>query len=174
MLGYSNTSKAYRLYDEANKKFVVSRYVIFLESSKTDNVVERQLDHLDRFAKANSFQEFDNQIPHLEGGIPILDQYVESSSEALSSQHEAPSNYDTLSDVINIIGRLNLDSVSTQSAKQPKPSQKGPPKWLTKTLESVHLDKVGNTGTRNSNRQNGYDVDDSDSPVDMDVFIIVN
>ena len=33
-LGYSNTSKAYDLYDEANKKFVLSRDVIFLESSK--------------------------------------------------------------------------------------------------------------------------------------------
>jgi len=39
---------------------IVSRDVIFLESSKTDNVVERQLDRLDRFAKAKSFQEFDN------------------------------------------------------------------------------------------------------------------
>ena len=80
-MGYSNTSKAYHLYDEVNKKFVVSRDVIFLELSKTDNVVERQLDLLDRFAKAKSFQEFDNQIPHLEGGIPILDQHVESSYE---------------------------------------------------------------------------------------------
>jgi hypothetical protein len=39
-LGYSNTSKAYHLYDEVNKKFILSRDVIFLESSKTDNVVE--------------------------------------------------------------------------------------------------------------------------------------
>jgi len=51
-LGYSNTSKAYRLYDEVNKKFVVSRDVIFLETSKTNNVVEGQLDHLDKFANA--------------------------------------------------------------------------------------------------------------------------
>jgi len=80
-LGYSNTSKAYHLYDEVNKKFVVSRDVIFLESSKTDNVVEWQLDRLDRFANAKSFQEFDNQILHLEGGVPILDQHVEYSSE---------------------------------------------------------------------------------------------
>jgi len=49
---YSNTSKAYYLYDEVNKKFVVSRDVIFLESSKTDNVVERKLDLLDRFINA--------------------------------------------------------------------------------------------------------------------------
>ena len=40
-LEYSNTSKGYRLYDEVNKKFVVERYVIFLKSSSTDNVVER-------------------------------------------------------------------------------------------------------------------------------------
>ena len=38
-LGYSNTSKAYHLFDEVNKTFVVSRDVIFLESSKIDNVV---------------------------------------------------------------------------------------------------------------------------------------
>jgi len=51
-LGYSNTSRAYRLYDEFNKKFVVSRDVIFLESSKADNVVERKLVRLDRFTNA--------------------------------------------------------------------------------------------------------------------------
>eukprot|EP00253_Pinus_taeda_P035923 PITA_35923 len=56
-----------------------------------------------------------------------------------------------------------------EEAAQLGPSEKGPPKWLTKTLESVHPDDVGNTGTRNSNRQNGADVDDSNSPIDMDV-----
>ena len=76
-LGYSNTSKGYRLYDETNKKFVIARDVIFLESSKSDKVVERQLDRLDRFTHAKSFQEFDSQIPHLEGRIPILNQTVE-------------------------------------------------------------------------------------------------
>ena len=168
-MGYSKTSKAYRLYDEVNKKFFVSRDVIFLESSKTNNVVERQLDHLDRFANAKSFQKFDNQIPCLEGGVPILDQLVESSFEALSPPHETPPTDDTLSDVIDRIGRLNLDSIPTQSTEQPRPSEKGPPKWLTKTLESVHPDEVGKTRTRNSNRQNGGDVDDSDSPINMDV-----
>eukprot|EP00253_Pinus_taeda_P033831 PITA_33831 len=109
------------------------------------------------------------KIPHLDGGTSILDQLVEYSSEALSPLHETPTTDDTLSDVIDIIGRVNLDSVPTQSTKQRGPSEKGPPKWLTKTLESVHPDEVGKTGTRNSNRQNGGDVDDSDSPVDMDV-----
>eukprot|EP00253_Pinus_taeda_P012712 PITA_12712 len=109
------------------------------------------------------------KIPHLEGGISILDQYVESSSEALSPPHETPTTDDTLSDVIDIIGRLNLDSVPTLSTEKPRPSQKGPPQWLTKTLESVHLDEVGKTRTRNSTRQNGGDVDDSNSPIDMDV-----
>eukprot|EP00253_Pinus_taeda_P025943 PITA_25943 len=109
------------------------------------------------------------EIPHLEGGIPILDQYVESSSEEHSPLHENPTTDDALSDVINKIGRLNLDSVPTQSAEQPRPAEKGPPKWLTKTLESVQPDEVGKIGTRNSNRQNGGDVNDSNSLVDMDV-----
>lgn len=39
-MGYSDTSKIYHLYDELNKKCIISRYVIFLESSKTDNVVD--------------------------------------------------------------------------------------------------------------------------------------
>eukprot|EP00253_Pinus_taeda_P014986 PITA_14986 len=54
-------------------------------------------------------------------------------------------------------------------ATKPGPFEKGPLKWLTRTLESVHPDEVGKTGTRNSNRKNGGDVDDSDSLVDMDV-----
>jgi hypothetical protein len=46
-LGYSNTTKGYHIYDETNKKFILSRDVIFLESSKKDEIVERQLDHLE-------------------------------------------------------------------------------------------------------------------------------
>ena len=104
---YSNTSKGY-LYDEVNKKFVVARDVIFLESSKSDNVVEHQLERLDRFTHAKSFQEFDNQILHLEGGIPILNQSMESSSKSLSPPHEEPTTDDTLNNVIDIIERMNL------------------------------------------------------------------
>eukprot|EP00253_Pinus_taeda_P027872 PITA_27872 len=121
--------------------------------------------------QGNSIHTFDGnlEIPHLEGGILILDQHVESSSEEHSPPTKTPTTDDALSDVIDRIGRLNIDSLPTQSTEQPGPSQKGPPKWLTKTLESVHPDEIGKTGTRNSNRQNGGDVDDSNSPVDMDV-----
>lgn len=83
--------------------------------------------------------------------------------------HETPTIDDALSDVIDRIRRFNLDSVPTQSMEQPRPFEKGSPKWLTKTLESVHLDEAGKIGTRNSNRKNGGDVDDSNSPVDMEV-----
>jgi len=84
---------------------------------------------------------------------------VESSFEEHSPPHETPTTDDALSDVIDRIGRLNLDSVPTQSTEKPGPSKKGPPKWVTKIFESVHPDEVGKTGTINSNRQNGGDMD---------------
>ena len=49
------------------------------------------------------------------------------------------------------------------------PSQKGPPKWLTITLESVHPDDVLNKRIRSTTRKNGGDVENSDSPIYMDV-----
>ena len=94
---------------------------------------------------------------------------MEYSFGSLSPPHETPTTNDTFSDVIDKIGRLNLDSVPTQSTEQPGPSKKGPPNWLTKTLESVHPNGFGRTRTRNSNRKNGGDVDDSNSPVYIDV-----
>ena len=42
-LGYSNTSKAYRLYDEENKKVILSRDVIFLEFEKAPITIDKQL-----------------------------------------------------------------------------------------------------------------------------------
>jgi hypothetical protein len=154
-LGYSNTTKGYCLYDETNKKFILSRDVIILKSSKKDETVERQLDYLDRFTRVKTYHEFDGEIPHLEGGIPILGQSLESPFEAPSSPHEEVlatlSKLEVhLDDVIKRIEKLRLDDNSTpsQSAKQPGPSHKCPPKWLTKRLESVHLDEVGKTGTK--------------------------
>jgi hypothetical protein len=40
-LGYLNTTKGYHLYDETNKKFILSRDMIFFESTKKDETVER-------------------------------------------------------------------------------------------------------------------------------------
>jgi hypothetical protein len=81
-----------------------------------------------------------------------------------------------LDDAIKI-ERLKLDGNATpsQSVEQPGPSQKGPPKWLIKTLESVHLDEVGKMGNRSFTRQDGGDVDNSDSDdVDNSVLGVVS
>jgi hypothetical protein len=87
-LGYSNTTKGYLFYDETNKNFILSRDVIFLESTKKEETIERHLDHLDKFTHVKTYHEFDDEIPHLEGGIPILGQYLESPFEAPYSPHE--------------------------------------------------------------------------------------
>jgi hypothetical protein len=48
-LGYSYTTKGYLIYNETNKKFILSRDVTFLESTKKDEIVEKHLDHLERY-----------------------------------------------------------------------------------------------------------------------------
>jgi hypothetical protein len=73
-LRYSNITKAYHLYIEVNKNLV------FLKYTKNKNIVERHLDHLYRFNHVKEYHDFDKEIPHLEGGIPILDQSLESPS----------------------------------------------------------------------------------------------
>jgi hypothetical protein len=62
-----------------------------------------------------------------------------------------------LDDVIKKIEKLRFDENSTpsQSVEQLGPSQKGPPKWITKTLESVHPNEVRKTRTRLSSKQDG-------------------
>lgn len=70
-LGYSDTAKAYQFYDEVSKKFFLFRDAIFVELSKSDNIIERHLDHLDRFHHEKIYFEFNNEIPHLEGGLYI-------------------------------------------------------------------------------------------------------
>ena len=42
------TSKAYRLYDEENKKFILSVDVIFLEFDKDSLTVDRQLNQIEK------------------------------------------------------------------------------------------------------------------------------
>jgi hypothetical protein len=131
---------------------ILSRDVIFLQSSKKDEIVEKQLDHLDKFTRVKTYHEFDDEIPHIKWGIPILGQYLESPFESPTSPHEevpAASSKPKfhLDHVIERIEKLRLDENPTpsQSAEQHGQSKKDPPKWLTKKLESVHPDEVGNT-----------------------------
>jgi len=61
--------------------------------------------------------------------------------------------------VIERIGRLNLNATLSQSMEQTGPSQKVPPKWFTKILESVELNEVRKIGARGSTIQDGGDED---------------
>jgi hypothetical protein len=93
-----------------------------------------------------------------------LDQHLESPPhvEDLATSSEQTVQLD---DVIERIERLNLDedTSTSQSEEQPRLSHKCP-KWLIKTLESVHHVEVGNIRTKSSTRQDdGGDVDNSDS-----------
>jgi hypothetical protein len=42
---------------------------------------------LNRFTYVNTYHEFDDEIPHLEGQIPILDYSMESPFEVPSHPH---------------------------------------------------------------------------------------
>ena len=86
--GVKEYSKAYRLYDEVNKKFVISRDIIFLKTNKNDQSIERQLDHLEKYPHPKTYSENEYEIPNLEGGIPILDQPLEFPYEAPTPLHE--------------------------------------------------------------------------------------
>lgn len=77
-LGYSNTTKAYQHYDQINKKSIHSRDVGFIESTEIDNTSDEHFDHLDIFSHVNTYHDFVDEIPHLEVGILILDQCLES------------------------------------------------------------------------------------------------
>lgn len=102
------------MYYELNNKFILSRVVIFLESSNTNNIVEWQLDFLYKFNHENTYHEFDNDIPYIEGVISFLDQYIKYPSKVLPHLHDvlvtSSNQKDPLSDVIERIGRLNIDA----------------------------------------------------------------
>lgn len=89
-----------------------------------------------------------------------MDQCLESPFEAPST-HEVSATLsnqeDKLDDVIERIERLNLNAKSSQPMEELGPSQKASSKWLIKTLESVHPNKVKNIGTKGSTKQDGND-----------------
>ena len=109
-MGYFNTSKAYRLYDEDNMKFIVSRDVIFLEFEKDALTIDKQLAQLDRFHSKKIYHEMDNALPNLEGGIPVLSQVLEFPSIATSYSNAQvddsnaqvdETEYETFDDIVN-------------------------------------------------------------------------
>lgn len=84
---------------------------------------------------------------------------MESPYNALSPPHDvlATSQEYTLSDMIEIMRRLNINSAPTHSTNHLEPSQNVPRKWLKKKLESVHLDDIGKRRTRSFVIQGGGD-----------------
>ena len=93
-LGYSTTFKAYCLYDEENKKFIISKDVIFLEFDKDAHSIEKQLSHLDRFQSKKFYHEWNNEHPTLEEGIPFLGQSLEvTNNEEPVEREDNSSNF---------------------------------------------------------------------------------
>jgi hypothetical protein len=87
-----------------------------------------------------------------------LDQSLESLFEVSFPPHvEDPTTSSKqefqLDDVIERTEMLNLDGNATTSqlVEQPRTSQKCP-KWLIKTLESVHPNEVGKIGNQKFNK----------------------
>jgi len=76
---------------------------------------------------------------------------MESPFEALSPPHEVSTAYfekeDYLSDLIKMIGRINLGETLSYLVEKHRPYQIGPQKWFTKTLESVYFTEFGKTIT---------------------------
>ena len=122
-MGYSTTSKTYSLYDEVNNNFVIFKDLFFLETNKNDKSIERQIDHPKRFSHLKTYYEFDNEIPNLEGGIPILDrdQSLEFPFEEPTPPHEekVPTISPELDDVIERIERLNFEENEAPLVNQP-------------------------------------------------------
>jgi hypothetical protein len=76
------------LYDEENKKFFLSRDVIFLEFDEDAHNIEKQLSHLDRFQSKKFYHGWDNELPTLEGRIPFLGQSLEVSKNEEPTERE--------------------------------------------------------------------------------------
>ena len=68
-MGYSNTSKAYSLFDEDNTQFIVSRDVIFLEFEKDALTIDKQLAQLDRFHSKKNIMKWIMNFQILKGGF---------------------------------------------------------------------------------------------------------
>ena len=114
---YSNTSKSYRLYDEYNRKFIVSRDVLFLEFEKYALTIDKQLAQLDRFHSKKIYHEMDNELPNLEGEIPVLSQFLKFPFITTSSSNTKVDDSNTqvdetegeiVDDIVNGMDKLSL------------------------------------------------------------------
>ena len=91
--------------------------------NKHDKLVEKQLDHLDKFAYIKKYQEFDSEIPHLEGRIPIFYQYLKYPFVIPSSFTKKSTPHLQLDDMIERFTGLNLEQNGAPPTKQLGPSQ---------------------------------------------------
>jgi hypothetical protein len=168
-LGYSNTSKAYRLYDETNKKFIVCRDVIFLEFEKDALIVDKQLAHLDRFHSTKFYHQWDNELPNTEGGIHVLNQYLEfpSTKTTSSSSTSLLENADSLNDNRNseesepaleepiiqpILNNLETKQTLYQPVRRSKWIRTFPRRYDKFVTPIAHTDKLGKIVIRSSAR----------------------
>ena len=98
---------------------------MFLEMDKHDKSVESHLNHLDKLTNVNTCHEFDNEIPHLEVGSHILVQSLESPFATPSPPHKnvhatSPKWEVQLDDVIDRLGRFNLEENESPPVEQPR------------------------------------------------------
>lgn len=70
ILEYSMNSKAYRLYNEENKNFILSRDVFFLEFDKDILTVDRKLNYLEKFVPRSFIRNQIIFLHILKGGFP--------------------------------------------------------------------------------------------------------
>jgi hypothetical protein len=158
------------LYDEATRKFILSRDGILLEFDKDPLTVDKQLACLDRFHSKKIYHEWDNDLPNLEGGIPVLDQSLEFQfPSTTSSSSDSPlENEDSLNDSsdseesVPTLEEYVLQSISKtleteQSLQQPicrsSRIKTFPRKYDEFVTPIAHADEFGKTETRCFARQ---------------------
>ena len=101
------------MYDEDNMKFIVSRDVIFLEFEKDVLTIDKQLAQLDIFHSKKIYHEIDNELPNLEGGIPVLSQgqvlEFPSNAQVDDSNAQVDETEDEIvDDIVNGMDKLSI------------------------------------------------------------------
>lgn len=99
LVGYSSTSKGYRLYDIASKKIIISRDVTFFEdlqeAEKIFNNKMPTLNHYHFVINPNSNEEEDNRHPASE------DQVTEADAEAANDDSDDDDDFEETIDDMN-------------------------------------------------------------------------